>query len=390
MERQEALNAELIRREDIGGLVKQYAPWATLAREAEQLKAAIAAGRYEWPPKERDTPYHRYGRWVDPADYGFDLHVTTAFAHLPSVVRHSGMVVRLAELLRVDRNVLATQELHMYYHTVLWRRYGRKIYALGEDTWDLLAQTELPDQLAQYLDAPHQSFFLKFPDGAFNFAVELDRRPQPCEGVVITFNEVVGSPERSREMSLLIVGRSDQGSEDDNIAFATIGLGPDALVSEVTLEGYNSRFSSVVGSEEISLVLPRVVMGFLLYMQQAHPHLEPVLPAQRVPTQQIKNSAKRRRAEQRNARLSRYGYVYVARPDVEFSYATPGEAPKVRRSPSAPFWVRRHPHKYRVGAGRTQVIERMVGPYIKCEAADAESQARVLRVQPARRVTKDD
>src|SRR5215213_1314602 len=129
--------------------------WEQLEREHEVLVADVRAGRREW----------RYT-----ADGGFDspskrLDITShyVFAHLPSFERMLMSIREQIEAWGAEAGEkmmygLMEEALDGTYATLMWRRFGRRVFVLDPDTYDLLARTTLPQLPSHALRFPLPAF----------------------------------------------------------------------------------------------------------------------------------------------------------------------------------------------------------------------------------------
>lgn len=138
--------------------------------------------------------------------------------------------------------------------------------------------------------------------------------------------------------------------------------------------------------------LAKLVLGFCLYLQSEHPRLEPVPPAPREDVARIGTPAKRRRAEERNARVSRLGYVYVGDPnegDVAPGMPGPGmpaDESTAGRRLTRQVWVAGHWREQGVGEGRRERRLVWVRPHLKGPDYAEGAALTGGYVQPARHI----
>lgn len=426
-------------------------PWHTIEAQGVAVRDVLlkerdkllAEGRAEdLPSIGGHNPHHRsYGTVVDnggvPLDK-FDVHNINCFNALPTVVAIRDAIadsaasgaksfVRPWEVDEV-RDQARHEMAHTLYHHVMWRRYGRKVYVLDETTYHLLANTPLPDLPASILCAPAHSFYLVLPrSAAYKFGVwnlhEHREDKQEVEGILVTTDNIDPDSPKPREIAFMSVGISNtKSTQDRNIAFISITLGPDALLSDVRVpadsvygphhaddtdgavpEGQrhinrSNAFATGLrsGSYELGVVTPRVIIGFLLYLMSEHPDIEPIDPAPRRNFKDIK-SPKQREAALRNQATklkdkTRLPILYIGRKlaeeIAEQRRTLAHDALQSARSGTSrqldhPVWVRGHWKQQPYGEGRKLRKMIWIRPYLKGPDAAESLKIRASKIQTA-------
>jgi hypothetical protein len=270
-------------------------------REEAIVKRKIADGRFTWPPtkllQQFPWPDHQFGHYVSPYNGEFDIESLICFGQLPTFY----------EFFKFRSEEVAALIAYQTYSIMNWRRWGQRVYVLDEDTFEILSRTPLPKFPAHFLEIPIPSFYLKFPERAFQFSVAGDPKEQWAEGVIVTFNNT--RSDRSREVTLLITGKSPLNvASDDNISFTSVGLGPDALLSDLDLD--QMSYVTTANLQDVKKKVPLAVFGFLLYLQSEHPLVRPVPPLPRRDTKGLPPK-KLAKIKEKEAHRSALGYIYV-------------------------------------------------------------------------------
>lgn len=359
--------------------------WKQVEAEAAEVRRRIAAGETEWPPRDglHRTFLAAMGR-TDELLPDFDPNRFACFIGLPSMLRLAEtMLGVMAGPPELAMQVLATTA-HEIYHLSRWRHYGRRVYMLERDTFELLANTDLPDMPAEHLLAPLPHFYVLFPDNAFQFDVVNDPVPQPAEGVMVAFDRPEPTPGRPREISFLITGRSPRDLTDDNVAYISAGVRPETPISQLEMPDA-AAVVTAVGKDDLSRTVPRAVLALCLYLQSEHPAIEPVAPPPRRDLSKL-SPRKRRKAEAQLARVSSLGYIRVGR--------SREDVPGVVRDPAGKWkldhqvWVRGHWRWQAYGPRHSLRKLILIRPHLRGPDL-AESEAiRAGKVEPARRRTE--
>lgn len=370
--------------------VGRFPNWAILEREAAEIQRQIEAGSYTWDPKPLYSieSQHVFGDWEDFLP-PFSINNMQAFIQLPSVNR---LLRRLnafigSALKPEDAGRYVALTAHECFLLTMWERYNRRVYVLDPVTYELLANTELPDLPAHVLRVPLPSFYLVLPP-VFSFAVQDDPRAQPVEGVLVAFDHIGDDSNRSLEMTMLITGKSPEGAYDDNVSFVSGLIGPNTKLTDIVFSGLGAMHPDV--REEFAVLIPRAVLGLCLYLMSEHPYIEPVPPRPKRDVTKIKNPAKRRKAEKRNAEYSSLGYFYVGRGFRELTVDpeaprpdTPSETP--RRKLDHQVWVTGHWRRQPYGPGRQYRKFIWIKPHLRGPDRAEELRIRASKIQQARR-----
>lgn len=418
-------------------------PWKTLEAQNALVRAILL--KQEVEPEEGwsslkiglGNPHRR--RFGTVPDYivpsKFDFHNIHCFQYLPSVADERERISTL-----VGRHLRATigpeaadnardqvrQELgHSIYHHAMWRRHGRRVYVLDQTTYTLLAETPLPDLPASILAMPEHSFYLKFPLGAFQFGVynpyTNKEDLQDVEGVMIAMDKIDPDYPDVRELAFMNIGSRTKGEDEQerNVAYISVSLGPDAKLSEVRFQDAGDPESPVnrdpmsigqqpktqyaehlsTGAYHLGVITPRVILGFLLYLQSEHPDIEPIDPAPRRSFKDIRSPQQRAAAlSNQQAKLkgaTRLPILYVGRHLAkeieqqkneirELQFKEGGHTAGVEgRTLDHPVWVRGHWKRQVHGEGR--VFRRIIWirPYLKGPDTAEYMKTRAAKVQQA-------
>lgn len=367
----------------------EFPSWSALEKEAAEVQRRIEAGRFEWDPKSLYSlaTQHVFGDWEDFLP-SFNIRNMQAFTQLPSVGRYfRGLEALIRSVVNAaDAGRYVSLTVHEYFLLSMWERFNRRVYVLDPDTYALLANTDLPNIPAHALRIPLPSFYLVLPP-VFSFAVEDDPAAQPVEGVLVSFDHVGGDPERSLEMTMLITGKSPKGPVDDNVTFVSGLIGPNTKLSDLVFEGLGEMHPEV--REEFSTLIPRAVLGLCLYLMSEHPYIEPVPPAPKRDLTKIKNPAKRRKAEKRNAQTSSLGYFYVGRGLGELTFDPNSQDSDELTPPGRKLdhqvWVTGHWRHQPYGPGRQRRKLIWIRPHLRGPDRAEEMRIRASKIQSARR-----
>lgn len=367
--------------------------WATVLAEAETLRHELQRGVMTWPPEEvggpgiyLDAPERSLRRTVNPEH-------RLVFGTLPSMVDVMSALMRSADDWpeRESAGTALVGETVEYLHGLLqWRHYGRQVYVVDPETYQLLARTDLPDIPATFLRPPYPAFYVVLPPGLrVGSDAELETI-RPAEGALVLTSGSDGGDWVDRQMEIQVYARQQGTSGLDATPANTtlMALPPDRSIREAAAIPEFEEHDPDRGLSELDPI-PKVMIGLCLYLQSEHPYLEPVPPAPRLPVAGIKNPAKRRRAEEKNARVSALGYVYVGRPEPTSPASITGEGQ--RETPAArrwrlqhQIWVRGHWRLQAVGPGRRERRLTWVRPFLKGPDMGEALGAHMAKVQPAR------
>lgn len=379
--------------------VAKFPSWSDLEAEADALRAAVRADEpfdRVRAIKEEIAAAHFPGPLsaVSPNNFG-------VFSLLPSVAEVIGRYRHLTSRALKDfpeenRRKLVAATLNAFYQSMMFRRSGRRVYVVDPATFELLARTDLPKMPASHLVFPQESFYLLLPTGMFEVSTE--GATYQIRGVTVSVDATGPAPDEERTVRLWIdgyptpaPGEKVRPSGGADVALdATFQLRPDQALLDVLKHEIDERASDT-GSLALDSIT-KVVAGLCLYMMSEHPHLEPIPPASRIAVENIKNTAKRRKAEQQNDRVSRLGYIRVGDPATAAAANTattePGaegeESPAGRWRLDHQVWVRGHWRQQAFGPGLKEHRLVWIRPHVKGPDMAESLAIRAARVQPAR------
>lgn len=348
-ERNEALRLRM-------GPDRCFPPPARLIAEAEDLRRAIDRGEIVWPPEDGGSRPAGHRR------VAFSILSLLGFSRLPSVAVFLDRVGELTSGMsaRAARSVKANTLIAMY-NTTLWKHYGRRVYVLDPVTCELLARTPLPGIPFGDVPLPVPAFYVVLPRGWMTFRPATDDGEQIVEGVTVVVDDVVDSAGLERLMTLQING--DSGRDDplaDGSTPMTVGAWRTTPLDQVLREALVTGPRE--GDRERGERLQRVILGLLLYLHAEHPLVEVVRPRIR-DIGAIRNPAKRRKAEEANARASRLTCFYVGgeRPE----YAAVLDQPGPGRGLDHQVWVSGHWKQQPYGPRASLRRPLWIRPYLK-------------------------
>jgi len=321
--------------------------WAQLEREGLTVRSTLCEserGRQVFAKLYEPREHHKtYGTIVAPPPESFNIRNPQHFQFLPTVdaikeravatalrfvsQNTSSAMMAAFELMHgtvappelvltperksAIETVVRAEQAHILYHKAMWREHGRRVAVLDPFTYHLLAATELPSFPAKLLSMPWASFYIVLPPKSFEFEVQdirsnaIDKRF--AEGIAIALDHPEPEYDGVRELSFMVMGE-DEGyrSEGRNSAFATIRFGPDATLDTFDLSGGLAPSNAeqvraglyygadgFVGSDELNVVVPRVIVGLLLYLASEHPDIVPIAPPPRRSFTEIRSPAQR-------------------------------------------------------------------------------------------------
>ena len=341
-----------------------------LMREADERRREIDEGRVGWPPTAL------------PNVPAFTPTSLGCFVTLPSAIAHLGRVVEtIGGLPAAERDRLSALEVHQFFHTTLWKHYGRRVYVLDPVTCELLANTTLPALPIGEVAVPLPAFYILFPPRWLSFRAADDPVPQAAEGLSVIVSDCVFPSGPERHMSLLLTGSSGgDGTGDDPALYTSLYLSPSARLVDVRLDSVLG--GTVPGGEDMDVRLPRAVLGLILYLQSAHPLIRSVPAPTPVDVSALRNPAKRRRAERANERTSRLSYFYVGGERPERLSGAAGDGASGRRLDHQ-VWVTGHWKEQPYGPGHELRRPQWIKPYLKGPDMAESAQLRVGRVRQA-------
>lgn len=284
--------------------------------------------------------------------------------------------------------VVRAEQAHMLYHKAMWRAHGRRVVVLDPTTYTLLANTDLPAWPCALLASPWPAFYIQLPPRMFEFEVQdvrqgsIDKRF--AEGVCVAMDHAEPEHDGPRELAFMVMGEDEgQGPDGRNAAFATIRFGGDATLDQFTSMGSIEATHPVqqraglvygdgllVGTKDLTVHIPRVVVGLMLYLASEHPDIVPVPPVERRTFADVRSPKQRETALARQAdrlkhatrlpvlvigsRIEQRARAYAAKLD---------EAGRTRKPLDRTVHVRGHWHKYRHGPGRALTKVNWIKPY---------------------------
>jgi hypothetical protein len=340
---------------------------------------------------------------------------------LTGVGPRDGLLLHDAQKQNVELTVRAEQS-HMLYHKAMWRAHGRRVVVLDETTYTLLAHTDLPAFPASTLAAPWPAFYIKLPHHAFEFEIHdvrtdsIDRRW--VEGVSVAIDHVEPDHDGPRELAFMVMGEDEGfGSEGRNCAFASIRFGPDATLNEFSsitdargamgvqwlIGGRETGLSyggdGYVGSEDLTIHVPRVIVGLMLYLASEHPDVVPIDPAPRRTYHEIRSARQRAAALETQAaklkhatrlpvlvigsRLNEHARTIKATLERDVIDDGPGGTTRKRWILDRSVWVRGHWRQQAHGPGRLDRRPVWIRPYVKGPDAAESMAIRAARVPRA-------
>lgn len=371
------------------GRLRVISDRAALEDEARALRELVASGKVAWPPPLSNFTQSRNessaGDLREVAPQDFDWRHPDVFLQLETVERIAR--ARLPALPGEGRRRYAAEEqirraMLRYYMHAMWAHHGRRVYRLDTGLTDLLLQTKLPSLPTAKLRFPLHGFLIALPEGRFPSEVEWEPDPQPLDSIMVAVNRVDGGTDEFRELTLLLGGRSSRTPNHDSVVVHSVSMSAGTHLD---------RLEALALPWELKKLLDQVLhltIGLALYLQSEHPALEPVPPPTAANFDAIHNRGKRRKAEQRYARVSKLGFVWVGRnesagiPDLEQSETSP----KASWSLDHQVWVAGHWKEQPYGPGNSLRRPLWIKPYIRGpDMADA-MRLNAKRVQTARRV----
>lgn len=307
------------------------------------------------------------------------------------------------------------EQAHMLYHKSMWRAHGRRVVVVDPTTYTLLTHTDLPAFPASLLAFPWPSFYIQLPPKSFEFEVRdvrahtVDRRY--AEGVCVAIDYPQPEHDGPRELSFMVMGEDEgMGADGRNCAFASIRFGPDATLDQFEIHhnqlpgpsitaggatsispGYGE--GSYAGAHELSVHIPRVIVGLMLYLASEHPDVIPVPPVERKTFADVRSPAQRETARARQAaRLrdsTRLPVLLIGsrlddaaqrvRVQLDADAARTGKRWTLDRE----VWVRGHWRWQAFGPGRTERKHMWIRPFRRGPDAAESMAIRAARVPRA-------
>lgn len=312
-----------------------------------------------------------------------DAHPELNYYSSYNMRKHSnGILAAEPATMPIER--LQESEMYSIYALRRWEHFGKKIFVLDPQTFGLLCRTDLPRMPASSLKFAYQSFYLMFPEGMWEFDIgpgkNKESNKQPIEGIMV--NVVPADDFKGAEVTIMVCGRSSHNVGDDNLIYLHFALDHKAL-PEFTHHPVSSVLA--IGAEEVGSTIPHALFNFLLYLMSEQPRLEPVPPAPIIETAVMHNPAKIRKAETRNARQSRLGFLWVG-PRPQRQRVLSDHTPEKKWQLDHTVWVRGHWKEQPFGPGRMDRKLIWIEPYVKGLDVLADAPVNKKRVQRARAV----
>lgn len=390
--------------------------WKQLEEAAKHDASLIAMGFKQFPPTE--LIHSHIGHWLKGCPGPFDINYVQGFFSLHPVMEYIVKMVKDYEaqiglIEQIERQAgkkiwlpsshqeaidYAFAELYPAYSVRRWEHYGKRVFVIDPDTFFLLANTELPRMPLNEIRGPHPTFWLQFPPNTYFFESDLftvkeaiegrdkykEKNVQEVDGVMVSFSHVDPEHPHTRQITLLVGGKSLRNSSDDNVVYFNESLDDRDVNS---LWKNEDETGLLQGGYEIGVLTPRAVINFCLYMMSDQPRLEPIPPIERRRFGEIRSPRQRDAALQnQEAKLktkSRLGYVYVGR------LPQPLQAPreeghggwKLNRR----IWVQGHWKFQAHGPKRSLRKLIHIPPYFKGKMF-GDGDVNAARIQPAQEV----
>jgi hypothetical protein len=335
--------------------------------------------RVTWPERQiairdvllRSKKSHRYGQVLLPylpefvqqcggkMPESFEAMKDTAFADnmidfWADAIKNHGMPADAASL-------QARSDLRWAFHTEWWEYAGHRVYALDATTAHALLSTDIEDFPAEQFHLPVNSFFLrlprelgwevdirltKLPQSELN--TPMDQHPEPMQkldGIMVTGETKNGQLDT---ISIVVSGYTQRQDH----AYAAVGMADHLMWVELSMKDTDGNYRTlgeVIRQTLVTEPLPdgslpthpeneenllKLVLGTILYITSAHPHLKAIDPPS------PGRLAKARRDPKQAAKLrhrSRYAVTYVGGPHEGFQ-EQPDEVPvdQLKRKPPRP------------------------------------------------------
>lgn len=333
--------------------------------EAAEWTAAIRRGDRS-PPEPFTIAYQTPG-WFGHTPLPLDPTQFHVYAQLPTIARTMAALHDHFEAEGLDGTQPINVALHAAYHQFCWRTAGRRTYVLDRTLVEDLLASDVPAWPLHQLALPVRSAYVVLPEAFAYVTAGHDPVPQPLEGVFYNIPDT--TPDTPREIHLFCTGKSPHGVADDNVLFLSLGLGPDTLLSDVR----GPDGGSITGALSLA-TLPALLLGLMLYLTAEHPDVHLVKPEPLEPLDGVRNLAKRRKIEQRNARRSQLPRHYVGSQHRLAALGTRGAGRRLTNR----TLVRGHWREQAYGTAWT--LRRTVWIHPHFRAADAEQTSESLHL----------
>lgn len=364
-----------------------FPSWEQMSREAEALQSQIAKGLVAWPP-----PWFEFIHFFATTHMGDSAPVAPEFRLLnvfqaeclPSVKHYLDVTVQFY----IDNTPFRYSDpdkqlrrpiLFNNFAVRAWEHFGKQVYVVDPATYDLLINTDLPSMPSEALRVPLPVFYLKFPSNSFYFIDPDTKCRQEAEGALVIFEKTTGDDGYGRSLTVLVMGRAEPG-QIDGFLYSYVFLSPQTPINEIRLRGLE-RIMAEQGRKEIVHDVPHAILAICLYLMSEHPVLTPVPPARR-DVAAVRNPAKRRKIEKRNAKLSKLGYIYLGGEERIVAPAaerTPSKGRKLER----PTWVRGHWRHQAYGPKLALRKLIWIRPHLRGPDLSESVSIRAQKVQPA-------
>jgi hypothetical protein len=397
------------------GVLQFIKPWSEIEEEGQEDSRLITMGFKQFPPPALLDG--ALGTWLRSCPGPFDVNYVQGFFCLHSVMQYITRMIKdyesqIALMEQIEKQAgqkiwtpsvhqsevgLAFTELYTAYSVRRWQHYGRRVFVIDPDTFFLLANTELPNMPLSEIRGPVPTFWLQFPKNTYYFESDLftikeamegiDNKANPnlqeVDGVMVSFSHTEPDHPHTRQLTMLVGGRSVRMPSDDNIVYFNEAL-DDRPVGSLWRD--EDETGLLQGGHEIGVLTPRAVLNFCLYMMSDQPRLEPIPPLERRKFSEIRSEKQRAAAlSNQEARLrnkSRLGYVYVGR--LPQPLQVPREEGKGGWKLNRRVWVQGH-WKFQPYGPKNSLRKLIhVPPYFKGKMFGEEVSA--SKLQPAREV----
>ena len=332
-------------------------------------------------------PYYQIGEYPGLTAAQLDVHRVGVFQHLPLV----NTMLRAVQSFDPAPRIVQ-QNLYLLFHQTMWARWGRRVYVLDDDFATLLLHTPLPSFDATEIMARVPAFYVKLPRGLFTMQHIREKQIQPVDGLsVVTAPNDPVSP-LPREVSVIVAAMDETNFSNSNIEWATMSLDPrvtlnDDVFKQALESKPNDMIARPMRDPIWERVVPRLVIGLMLYMACEHPDLVPVR-APRPDLSRIR-SPKEREAAQRNfdhkhRHASHLGYIRVGAREGDIArqqWRAIGGASTSRKLDHR-VWVSGHWRQQPHGEGRLLRKRIWIKPFPRGPDYADSLVVRAARVQP--------
>lgn len=190
------------------------------------------------------------------------------------------------------KNILTASFLRSAWNVLSWQDQGARLYILDLATAEALCWTKVEDLEIDTLQLPVRSFYVQIPRD-MEWKVSLDKEnsfdPEPeqlMEGYMVSGEYVDG---KLVVLHVVMCGKA-QKSEDDNIHWVKLSLEGCKTIGEfihrnltaepaLIFDGFTQEIGEVKEGQHLFFAKPeamRLLMGAILYITSAHPHLRAI------------------------------------------------------------------------------------------------------------------